>query len=171
MHKIILASSFLAVSIALPVHALSYNWSFITDATSNGGGGQLVSGSIDGLVEGNNPGPGITAIVTNTPTGQLLGNYNFLNAFGGTAFTVTGGNLTVFNGALFVSGSEPLRLFLTPVGSEIRNLVMNPRFRAGGQTSFTPSTPVPFEFNPALGLGVLGFVYAAKKLSRKFLIK
>jgi hypothetical protein len=37
--------------------------------------------------------------------------------------------------------------------------------------SLTPATPVPFEFSPALGLGVLGGLFAAKKLSSKFLKK
>jgi hypothetical protein len=37
--------------------------------------------------------------------------------------------------------------------------------------SVTEVTPVPFEFSPALGLGVLGGLFAAKKLSSKLLKK
>jgi hypothetical protein len=33
------------------------------------------------------------------------------------------------------------------------------------------ATPVPFDFSPNLGIGVLGGLYAAKKLSKKFLKK
>ncbi len=57
-----------------PAQALSFNFSFANlsgDAPT--GADQLVTRTIDGLVEGNNPGTsGIIAHVTSTPNGNLL---------------------------------------------------------------------------------------------------
>jgi len=177
MNKIFLASSLVAIAtiIAAPVHALSNTWSFTTDINSTGGAGQIISGTVDGLVEGNNSGSWITATVTNSPGSQLLGNYSFVfTNVGGPAFTVSGGTVT-FADALFIrSGAN--ELYLGGFGGYFPQLIDseggNPDFlNSSGQTSFAPITPVPFEFSPALGLGVLGGLVAAKKLSGKFFKK
>ncbi len=70
-----------------PAQAISVGFSFATNP---------VTGTIDGLVEGNNTGAGVTATVLSTPTGQYLGGYKFQNIGGGSpnAFIVTNGNIT-----------------------------------------------------------------------------
>jgi len=176
MNKILLASSLVAIATinAAPVHALSNTWSFTTDSFSTGGAGQIISGTVDGLVEGNNSGSGITATVTNSPGSQLLGTYSFqLTSVVGPAFTVSGGTVT-FADALFSGGTNEILSFgYGGFNSALGNADDgNPNFvNEFGQTSFAPITPVPFEFSPALGLGVLGGLVAAKKLSGKFFKK
>lgn len=68
-------------------------------------------------------------------------NYNF-------NFTATSGSTLLE----FRSGNDPAGNLLDDV-------------------SVTAVTPVPFEFSPALGIGVLGGLFAAKKLSSKLLKK
>jgi hypothetical protein len=68
-------------------------------------------------------------------------NYNF-------NFTATSGSTLLE----FRSGNDPFANSLDDV-------------------SVTEVTPIPFEFSPALGLGVLGGLFAAKKLSSKLLKK
>ena len=83
-----------------PAQAIKVGFSFsnlIGDPPT--GADQLVTGTIDGLVEGVNTGAGLTATVLSTPTGQYLGLYDFsstvqLEPF---AFVVTGGNITSAN--------------------------------------------------------------------------
>ncbi|MDX1977636.1 MAG: hypothetical protein SFT94_08175, partial [Pseudanabaenaceae cyanobacterium bins.68] len=129
----------------------------------------VVRGTIDGLQIGSNSGTGITATVTNTPTGELEGTvFNiFVNALnGGDAFTVdAGGNVTFADAFYRSSGSDSL--FFGGFGGYIPQLAGssgNPDWITfSGQTTFTPATPVPFEFNPVLGLGVLGGAFVIKK--------
>ncbi|NJK36194.1 MAG: hypothetical protein HC919_15345 [Oscillatoriales cyanobacterium SM2_2_1] len=118
-----------------PTFALSFDWSFTTDAASQGppaGAGQIIRGTIDGLVEGNNNGTGVTVVVTSTPTGALTGGgWSFFDSPSGTAFRVTAGNVTfadaafsrsfevVFFGGFPGGGTSPQLLdFLTtiPIG-------------------------------------------------------
>jgi hypothetical protein len=66
-----LAGTALALSTTTTANALTFNWSFITNSFSTGGAGQTISGKISGLVEGNNPGPGLTITVDSTPTRHL----------------------------------------------------------------------------------------------------
>lgn len=81
-----------------PAQAISFGFSFANlggDAPT--GTNQLVTGTIDGLVEGNNSGAGVTVTVLSTPTGELLGNYDFseISSGGPNAFIVTNGNITL----------------------------------------------------------------------------
>ena len=80
-----------------PAHALLFDWSFTSAAPFNDPGG-IVSGTIDGLVEGDNVVPGLTNLtiaVVSTPTGELLGGgWFFISVEGGSVgFTVTGGEI------------------------------------------------------------------------------
>jgi hypothetical protein len=74
-----------------PAHALLFNWSF-TSAAPFDNPGEIISGAIDGLVEGSNDGTGLIIEVLSTPTGALLGGgWNFISLGGsGDAFTVAG---------------------------------------------------------------------------------
>ncbi len=81
-----------------PAHALLFNWSF-TSGVGFDDEGETISGTIDGLVEGDNVFPGLTTLtiaVVNTPTGQLeVGGWFFISVEGGSVgFTVTGGQVT-----------------------------------------------------------------------------
>jgi hypothetical protein len=85
-------------------HALLFNWSFTTEAGSDNPGG-VVSGTIDGLVEGLNGGAGLIVEVTSTPTGELVGvgwTFSF-----GPGFTVTGG-LVTFADAQYIRATDHL---------------------------------------------------------------
>lgn len=94
------------LALATPAHALTFNWSFVTDGGSTGGAGQTISGTISGLVEGDNDGTGLTITVDSTPTGELVGGgWNFGGSGGGPAFTVTGGAVT-FAGAVYLGLAE-----------------------------------------------------------------
>ena len=172
MLKTFLTASVISLGtvLAVPVHALSYTWSFTPTFGPMGVNPYVVSGTIDGLQIGSNNGAGIIAIVTNTPTGFLEGTtfaiFDSTN-LGGDAFTVDGsGNVTLAD-ALYRSASNDF-LFLGGFGGYIPELGFTANWNApGGSTSFTP---VPFEFSPALGVGVLGSLWAANKL-RKHLTK
>ena len=80
-----------------PAHALLFDWSFTSaDPFDNPGG--IITGTIDGLVEGDNVEPGLTNLiidVVSTPTGDLLGGgWNFISVEGGSVgFTVTNGEI------------------------------------------------------------------------------
>jgi hypothetical protein len=194
MNKILLASSLMAiasVTIATPAHAL-----INIIGQEIGGNVQFsYSGSLDitGLSSTGNT--GITSVVRgidnrlffNTGSVTIYDSAISRRSFGGGSFTspnsssgnilgITdsilllpstyvsnaniGGSIT-FNSATFAS------LGVTP-GVYNYNL-------SNGLDSINLSigsvTPVPFEFSPALGLGVLGGLVAAKKLSGKFLKK
>jgi hypothetical protein len=155
------------LALATPAHALTFNWSFVTEAGSTGGEGQTISGTISGLVEGNNPGAGLTVTVDSTPTGELVGGgWNFGGNGGGLAFTVTGGAVT-FARAIYLSstvvGSNSVRLFFGEFGGFIPQLVdlngSNPNWFTSSPTTFTPvSTPTVPEPGSALALLGLGAV-------------
>ena len=90
-------------------NALTYNWSYnATGGTSLG----PVTGTISGLVEGSNPGPGLTVNVLSTPSGNVLGGgWSFTSTLnGGDAFTVTAGAVT-FADAKFDRDGGNDRLF------------------------------------------------------------
>ena len=91
-----------------PAQAISVGFSF---ANINGdepqGANQFVTGTIDGLIEGNNSGAGVTATVLSSPTGAYLGDYSFDTIIGGSqnAFIVTNGNIT-FVDSRFVNNTN-----------------------------------------------------------------
>ncbi|MEA5619620.1 hypothetical protein VB711_17485 [Cronbergia sp. UHCC 0137] len=157
---------------ATPANALSFTFSFqdidsVFGPATNG----FITGTLDGLVEGNNPGAGITAEVLSSPGGQGLGAYSFSNSLGGNAFVVTGGNITFANAA-FLQGSNELRLG-TPSNGGYGNRLSDSSFSffyadISNATTFTPATPVPFEFNPTLGLATLGIWFGVSKLRKKY---
>ena len=78
-----------------PAHALLFDWSFTSAVPFDNPGG-IISGTIDGLLEGDNDGTGLTIEVLSTPTGELLGGgWEFFDVtVTGVAFTVTGGEIT-----------------------------------------------------------------------------
>jgi hypothetical protein len=112
-------ASVLIVSLAFAVsgfttnsaHALLFNWSFTSSADFDDPGG-IVSGTIDGLVEGSNDGSGLTIEVVSTPTGELLGGgWIFDSVSGkGDAFTVTGGQVA-FASVLYTRGGTDSLFF------------------------------------------------------------
>ena len=178
MLKTFLTASVISLGtvLAVPVHALSYTWSFTPTFGPMGVNPYVVSGTIDGLQIGSNDGTGIIAIVTNTPTGDLEGTtFDIFNGTltGGDAFTVDGsGNVTLAD-VFYTNASGDFLIFGGFGGFEpqLNNSIFNPTWGTPtSSTSFTPITPVPFEFSPALGVGVLGSLWAANKL-RKHLTK
>ncbi|WP_016948925.1 hypothetical protein [Anabaena sp. PCC 7108] len=155
---------------AAPANALDFTFSF---QDVDGGTNGFVTGTLSGLVEGNNAGPGITATVTSSPGGDGVGfGYN-LGGAGSPAFTVTGGNIT-YADILFGDGTN--ELLLRPPGSSTLTYLFTPTNTyfdfSSATTTFTPvSAAVPFELNSTVGLATLGICFGAAKLRRKHLAK
>jgi len=111
----------------------------------------------------------IAAIVTNTPTGFLEGTTFAIfqdTDLGGDALTVDGSGNVTFADARYRSANSDA-LFFGGFSGYTPELDFTIWEAPLGSTSFTP---VPFEFSPALGVGVLGSLWAANKL-RKHLTK
>jgi hypothetical protein len=178
MLKTLLSASLVGIAsllAAVPAHALSFTWQFTPDAGGpTGANPYVVKGTIDGLVIGSNSGAGITATVTDTPTGQLLGlgSYSFLDANGGDAFTVdAGGNVTFANAYFSLPNNNVLTFggYGGGYGAQLGNVSSGPNWLSvSGQTTFSsPPTAVPFDFSPAPAVVILGGIFAAKKLRNK----
>jgi hypothetical protein len=161
--------------VAAPAHAISFNFSFRD--TKVGGTNGLVTGTLSGLVEGNNSGTGITATVISSPGGKGLGSgYSFLNrGISANAFVVTTG-IIAYADASFSSGSDTLRL------ATIDSSTYYPTLKGDGYqyldnktgvTTFTAatSTPVPFESSPIVLPASLAVCFGAAKLRRNHLAK
>jgi hypothetical protein len=161
---------------ATPAHAIIFNFQF--QDTPLGGTNEFVTGTLDGLVEGNNSGQGITATVTSSPGGQGVGSgYSFLNSINGKAFTVTNGNITVAD-AFFVNSANNTYLFLgTPGNNGYYNELTGNHYAyadfSNATTQFTAatSTPVPFESSPIALPASLAVCFGAAKLRRNHLAK
>lgn len=142
--------------------ALSFQWSFAVGSGSTSGVGETVRGTISGLVEGNNPGSGLTVTVDSTPTGELTGSgwvFSGSHAGSPTAFRVTAGAVDFYSAwfarnpadALIFGDSSSTNFFpeLADYGDD------NPRWKNnGGQVTFT-RIPEPGTF-ALLSLGLLG---------------
>jgi len=138
----------------------------------DGGTNGFVTGTLSGLVEGNNAGPGITATVTSSPGGDGVGSgYNF--AAGSPAFTVTAGNIT-YAGIFLSNGNDSLQLASPSSGLYTALFTLNNTYidNSSATTTFAPvSAAVPFELNSIAGLATLGICFGAAKLRRKHLAK
>ena len=149
-----------------PAQAISFSFSFANlSGVPPTGADQLVTGTIDGLIEGNNSGAGVTATVLSTPTGEYLGDYSFDSTSGGgpNAFIVTGGNIT-FADAGFLSNTNVLLVFVTagvfqpsPNGASILIDSSSSGFINDTQPATFTATPVPWETDalPVIGSTVL----------------
>lgn len=91
MFKRLLTSLLAFIVVVAPAHAQTYNWSFVDDDTS-----ATISGTISGLVQGNNNGTGLIITVLNAPSVALRGGgWNFIDTQkSGPAFVVSGGAVT-----------------------------------------------------------------------------
>ncbi|MEI6328243.1 MAG: hypothetical protein WCP16_03350 [Pseudanabaena sp. ELA645] len=182
MVKTLLSVSLVAISsllAAVPAHAISFTWQFTPTLgpAATGGNLNVVKGTIDGLVIGSNSGAGITATVTSTPTGQLVGggSYSFEStALGGDAFTVDSSGNVIVADARFSSTTGNV-LFFGGFGGF--SPVLDDNISIGwvalsGQTTFSSApTAVPFDFSPTPAVLVLGGIFAAKKLRKKLVKK
>ena len=172
MSSLVAIGSLLA---AVPAQALSFTWQFIPESGPTGANPYVVKGTIDGLAIGNNSGAGLTATVTDTPTGQLLGgSYSFVNTVSPNAFTVDAGGNVTFADALFSSTASD-SIYFGGYGGYVPQLVNASSstnwFAPSGQTTFSPATAVPFDFSPAPAVVILGSIFAAKKLRNKLVKK
>jgi hypothetical protein len=96
-----------------------------------------------------------------------------------TPYTYQGGDLVVLishtPGSLSIGGLDALSTSSSGYGTDYRAFTANSFNGISGLqismtiTQFTtaPATPVPFEFSPALGLGVLGGLFAVKKFVKR----
>ena len=160
--------------VAAPAHAISFNFQF---QHINGGTNGFVKGTLSGLVEGNNPGLGITATVTSSPGGQgVASGYNF-SSYNGNAFTVTSGNITFANASFVNSANTSLYLGTSGNGGYYNELTDFSTFDYydyyNTTTQFTAatSTPVPFESSPIALPASLAVCFGAAKLRRNHLAK
>ena len=175
-----LAVSGFAASVLLaatPAHAINFNFQF---QDIDGGTNGFVTGTLSGLVEGSNPGVGITATVTSSPGGEGIGSgYNFHSTKGGgDAFTVTNGNITFADAlflnnsttsALFVANNFPTTWFPQLYVSDSANYY---EYSTGGKTAqFSAATSVPFESSPIALPASLAVCFGAAKLRRNHLAK
>jgi hypothetical protein len=195
MNKILLASFLIAsATIATPVHALvniigtetggnvefSYSGSLNTGGLTSGftASQSVVRGSdaflffASGFVVAYNSaisgplsfGTGLATFTANSRSGDffgIVGNNSSLYLPIGYVSNTNISGLMTFDSATFASlGITPgtYTYTLTNAAADTINLNIG-------------VTPVPFEFSPALGLGVLGGLVAAKKLSGKFFKK
>jgi hypothetical protein len=161
---------------AIPAHAISFTWQFTPDAGPTGANPYVVKGTIDGLVIGVNYGAGITATVTDTPTGAYVGtNFTYLNSFTGVAFDVDAGGNVTFADAIFIStNSDQLSFGGYAFGGDLPRLGSSPNAWATSslQTTFSSApTPVPFDFEPTSAVAILGGIFAANKLRKKLVKK
>jgi hypothetical protein len=171
-----LAVSGFAASVLLaatPAHAISFNFQF----QDTGGTNEFVTGTLDGLVEGNNSGQGITATVTSSPGGQGVGSGYSFDSSNGKAFTVTNGNITVAD-AFFVNSANSTYLFLGTFGNNgyyslltDNNVAYADFSNATTQFTAATSTPVPFESSPIALPASLAVCFGAAKLRRNHLAK
>jgi hypothetical protein len=152
-----------------PAQAIKVGFSFANlNGDSPTGADQLVTGTIDGLIEGNNSGAGVTATVLSTPTGEYLGDYSFGNINGGSpnAFIVTGGNITFADAVFLINTNDDLRLltFLSagvsldrPNGFSQLNDHRFLGFLDDTQPATFTATPVPWETDalPVIGSTIL----------------
>jgi hypothetical protein len=157
-----------------PAQAISVGFSF---ANLNGnilptGADQLLTGTIDGLVEGNNSGQGVTATVLSIPNSgnsQLLGGYNFYSgSFTPDDIIVTAGNITLLKGQFFQPSAGVGGLVLLTAGVNIsfpngtsRLIDYSPTairlFADDSQPATFTATAVPWETDalPVIGSTVL----------------
>ncbi|MEG3438086.1 PEP-CTERM sorting domain-containing protein [Pannus brasiliensis CCIBt3594] len=172
--RLTLTGTVLALSNAIPANALTFNWSFEIAPGSTGNIGETVSGTISGLVEGNNPGTGLTVTVDSTPTNELIGGgWSFLSSsIGGPAFTVTGGVIT-FADAAFTRNNDNERVLFGGFGGYFPTLNdlfdSQPFWTTSLSNTFTPATtptgtPEPGSVVALLGLGALSL--AGRKLRK-----
>ena len=203
MVKTLFSASLVAIAsllAAVPAHAISFTWQFTPDSgptganpyvvkgtidgasdlsvivlVDSGANPYVVKGTIDGLAIGSNSGVGLTATVTDTPTGQLLGTYFFVGTgLGADAFTVDAGGNVTFADAVFTGGD--VALFFGGYGGFTPQLVDDaagtPDWNSSGQTTFSSApTAVPFDFSPTPAVVILGGIFAAKKLRNKLVKK
>ena len=161
---------------AAPAHAINFNFQFRGVDIGNN---EFVTGTLSGLVEGNNTGQGITATVISSPFGAGVTGTNFLYGFVvGSGLTVTGGNIT-FADAYLLYHPVLGQLWLGTPGNNGSSSIIY----AGGYswaadnnnstTQFTAatSTPVPFESSPIALPASLAVCFGAAKLRRNHLAK
>jgi len=133
--------------------ALTFNWQFTTDSNSQSGAGQVIQGTISGLVNGSNSGSGTTVTVTSAPDANLVGTFSFFGS--GSGFTVTGGNITSADAEYRDVNNNNLLDFESS-SSEIYDAASNQDYSNHSNiATFTATTAaVPFEFSPEQGLAL-----------------
>ena len=157
-----------------PAQALDFTFTYTTDGSTAAAAGQTVAGTLSGLVDGNNAGPGLIADLTQSPDPALDGTYTFAYAPTGDAFTVSGGNITFADaefqagGTLLFFGSDiaggTFHPDLENDGEFYRNITMPDTFAPASPAAVPePSTLAPFVL---AGLGLLGLTLRARRKNK-----
>jgi len=171
---VVITSLVSALALASPVQAigLTFNWSF--NATYKAGNAATlgtVSGTISGVQDNttSNNNSGLIATVLRTPDGQNQGV-----SFGGVSLTL--GDITVVNGVvtssvLLFQGSNFGFSHFFHLRTDNSIYSIDPPFyylaNFDNGATFSPATPVPFEFDPSFGLVALGGIWAGRKVIKK----
>ena len=162
------------LAIAPTASALSYTFSF---SNENGSVPGTVQGTFD-LPDGDGTFAATSVFVTSAPAalGYTLpfdAFANFPNVFV-NSFQVVGGNIVLAGSSLAIQNATSaltLNFFNGTFGSLLTISGSGPvtgvRDLDSSTLIFSPATPIPFEFNPALGIGLLGAAWLGHRVIKK----
>ena len=166
------AAALLSCAVAAPASAaVTFNWEF----TDQSHPGQIVTGTISGLVEGFNPASKVTPIVTNAIVDALEGG-NWASYMDGTqfGFTVKNGAVTYAN-AFYLRGNTQFLTFgsAPATGTSVPSL----EGREGSQSNrsqpnrfslaTTPASAVPEPASWAMMISGIGMAGMALRQRRR----
>ena len=155
-----------ALLVATSASALTFNWTFTP--TESTGSLAPISGTITGLVEGNNSGAGTTVLITQSTFSHVHHSFDFGFTFSDNAFVVTSGAVTYADAVYF--GEPSQALYMSAFGGGFYPELSNPEYEQdatlrSGVVTFSTYSATPEPASWALMIGGFGLTGAA--LSRR----